>query len=90
MKINTVCGNGLGTSLILKINVEKILKDIDVEANVDATDVGSTKSSDADLIVTTSQFESNLKGVDKDVIYVNNVMDKDVLKEKLVEYFENN
>jgi len=88
MKINTVCGNGLGSSLILKINVDKILKDLDIKANVDATDVGSAKSSDADLVVTTSQFENNLKSIDKDIIYVNNVMDKDILKNKLIEYFE--
>lgn len=90
MLINTVCGNGLGSSLILKINVDKILKQLDKEADVEATDVGSVGSSGADLIVTTTQFESNLKSIDKDTIYVNNVMDNADLKEQLEEYFENN
>jgi PTS system ascorbate-specific IIB component len=90
MLINTVCGNGLGSSLILKINVDKILKEIGQEADVEATDVGSSGSSGADLIVTTSQFESNLKSIDKEVIYVNNVMDKKELKEQLEEYFNKN
>lgn len=87
MLINTVCGNGLGSSLILKINVDKILKELGETADVEATDVGSAGSSGADLIVTTSQFESNLKTVNKEVIYVNNVMDKDDLKEQLTAYF---
>lgn len=87
MLINTVCGNGLGTSLILKINVDKILKELGETADVEATDVGSVGSSGADLIVTTSQFESNLKTVNKEVIYVNNVMDKVNLKEQLTAYF---
>ena len=90
MLINTVCGNGLGSSLILKINVDKILKQLGEDAEVEAADVGSAGSSDADLLVTTTQFESNLKSIDKDVIYVNNVMDNDELKEQLEEYFENN
>lgn len=90
MLINTVCGNGLGSSLILKINVDKILKELDRDADVEATDVGSAGSSGADLIVTTTQFESNLKSVDKEVIYVNNVMDKKELKEQLEEYFNKN
>lgn len=90
MLINTVCGNGLGSSLILKINVDKILKEINQDAEVEATDVGSAGSSGAELIVTTSQFESNLKSINKDVIYVNNVMDKEELKEQLEEYFNKN
>lgn len=89
MLINTVCGNGLGSSLILKINVDKILKEIGEKAEVEASDVGSAGSSGADLIVTTTQFESNLKTVDKKIIYVNNVMDKKELKEQLTAYFEN-
>lgn len=88
MKINTICGNGLGTSLILKINVDKILKELNIKANVQATDIGSVKSGDAELLVTTTQFESNLKSIDKDIIYVNNVMDKANLKEQLETYFE--
>lgn len=88
MLINTVCGNGLGSSLILKINVDKILKEIGETAEVEAADVGSAGSSGADLIVTTTQFENNLKSLNKEVIYVNNVMDKEDLKTQLIEYFE--
>lgn len=90
MLINAVCGNGLGSSLILKINVDKILKEMGITADVETADVGSAGSSSADLIVTTSQFKSNLESVKKDVIYVNNVMDKEDLKVQLEEYFENN
>lgn len=90
MLINTVCGNGLGTSLILKINVDKILKALGKNAEVEAVDVGSAGSSGSDLIVTTSQFENNLKSINKKVIYVNNVMDKEDLRAQLVEYFEKN
>lgn len=89
MLINTVCGNGLGSSLILKINVDKILKEIGQDANVEATDVGSVGSSDSELVVTTSQFKNNLSSLNKEVIYVNNVMDKEDLKEQLETFFNN-
>ncbi|WP_026314317.1 PTS sugar transporter subunit IIB [Allofustis seminis] len=88
MKINTVCGNGLGSSLILKINVDKILKKLGYSAQVEATDIGTVNSSDAELIVTTSQFKQNLDHLNKEIIYINNVMDNDILEEKLKEYFE--
>ncbi|KAA9242074.1 PTS sugar transporter subunit IIB [Aerococcus tenax] len=89
MLINTVCGNGLGSSLILKINVDKILKELGIDAQVEAKDVGSVPSSDAELFVTTTQFKPNLENLEKNIIYVNNVMDKDVLREQLEDYFSN-
>lgn len=87
MKINTVCGNGLGSSLILKINVDKILKELGVQASVEATDVSSANNSDSNLLVSTTQFENNLKSSSKDKIFVNNITDKADLKDQLQAYF---
>lgn len=86
MKINAVCGNGLGSSLILKINIDNILQELGVNATVETTDVASVKSSDADLIVTTKQFEKNLEDSSIDIIYLNNVTETDVLKEELKKF----
>ncbi|MGX7107413.1 PTS sugar transporter subunit IIB [Hutsoniella sourekii] len=88
MLINTVCGNGLGSSLILKINVDKVLGELGVNATVETTDVSSVVSSSADLFVTTTQFESNMQGLNAPVIYVNNVTELKDLKEKLNNYFK--
>ena len=35
MKITVVCGNGLGTSLMMEMSIKSILKDLSVSADVD-------------------------------------------------------
>ena len=42
LKILTVCGLGQGTSLILKMNVEQVLGDMGIQADVEHTDVISS------------------------------------------------
>ena len=87
MLINAVCGNGLGSSLILKINIDKVLKELGKSADVETLDIASVTSSNADLFITTSQFKKNFEDVNKEIIYVNNVTDKDMIKEELIKYF---
>lgn len=38
MKITVVCGNGLGTSLMMEMSIKSILKDLSVSADVDHVD----------------------------------------------------
>ena len=44
MKILAVCGMGLGTSLILRMNAEKALKQLGIEADVEVSDMGSARA----------------------------------------------
>jgi PTS system ascorbate-specific IIB component len=43
MNILCVCGNGIGTSVLLKINVEQVAADMDLDVNVTTSDAGSAK-----------------------------------------------
>lgn len=43
MKITVVCGNGLGSSLMMEMSIKSILKDLAVNADVDHVDLGSAK-----------------------------------------------
>ncbi|MDN6234226.1 MAG: PTS ascorbate transporter subunit IIB, partial [Bifidobacterium crudilactis] len=40
MNILCVCGNGIGTSVLLKINVEQVAADMDLDVNVPTSDAG--------------------------------------------------
>ena len=44
LKILAVCGFGVGSSMILKMKVEEVLKENQVNADVFTTDVGSATS----------------------------------------------
>ena len=82
LKIATVCGMGFGTSLLLKMNIDSILKGI-VNADVQASDLATVKSTQADLIVATKDMENHLSGIKTKVIYLDSITDPEELKTKL-------
>ncbi|WP_342178119.1 PTS sugar transporter subunit IIB, partial [Proteus mirabilis] len=53
MKITVVCGNGLGSSLIMEMSIKSILKDLAVNADVDHDDLCSAKGTPSDIYVGT-------------------------------------
>lgn len=84
MKIVAVCGVGIGTSAILKINAEKVLKAISYEATVEAVSLEVAKSQrDAQIILTTPDLVDQLRGLPSEVIAIEHVFDLEELKAKL-------
>ncbi|HEY8364530.1 MAG TPA: PTS sugar transporter subunit IIB [Haloplasmataceae bacterium] len=89
MKIVTVCGLGMGSSLILKMTVQSALKELGIKAEVEHWDMGTIKSKVADIIITTTGFTKNFEG-QNNVIFINNIVDKKEVKEALERYLNNN
>lgn len=59
MKITVVCGNGLGTSLMMEMSIKTILKDLGVTAEVDHVDLGSAKGRRAISLSALTILQSN-------------------------------
>lgn len=88
MHIVCVCGLGMGSSLILKMTVDKALKELGATGHdIEHWDAGTVASRNADLIVTSSDFRERFAGNDS-VIFVNNIVNTGEVKEKLKEYLE--
>lgn len=85
MKILTVCGMGSGSSLILKMNIDDILLDNGIDAEVEACDAGSALGRDVDLIITTREFGDVLLDCDIPKVLLTNVIDKTEIEKKLRE-----
>lgn len=83
MKILTVCGMGLGSSLLLRIGVEDVLRQLHVEAQVEAVDITTAKGGGADLIVTSAQFAEMLEGVGVPLVPIHDYVDRNEMREKL-------
>jgi PTS system ascorbate-specific IIB component len=85
VKIIAVCGMGIGTSVLLKLNAEKVLKMLDVEATVDAADVATVRkvSFDAQIILTTPDLVDQLQGLPAEIISIEHVFDLEELSTKL-------
>ena len=85
MKIVTICGAGIGSSGILKVNAERVLKKLDIEADVVAVDLASLASvaADAQVILTSAEFVEAIGKTWADVIVIENYFDTSELTEKL-------
>lgn len=85
MKIVALCGVGIGTSAILKVNAERALERLDISADVTAADIASVKlaAADAQVILTSSELVPSIGKTNADVIVIDNFFDLDELTAKL-------
>ncbi|MGS0628432.1 MULTISPECIES: PTS sugar transporter subunit IIB [Photorhabdus] len=85
MKITVVCGNGLGTSLMMEMSIKNILKDIGIDASVDHVDLGSAKATQSDIFVGTKDIAEQLvaQAVDGKIVALDNMVDKAAMKQRL-------
>ena len=85
MKIVAICGAGIGTSGILKVNAERVLHRLGIDATVVATDLDAlhAEADDAQVILTSAEFVSAIGETFADVIVVENYFDTDELTRKL-------
>jgi PTS system ascorbate-specific IIB component len=73
VKISAVCGMGLGSGLLVKMGIEKVLE--------------SHGYKPPDIFVTTSEFAERLYDVKAEIITVKNLFDKKEIEEKLLDTF---
>lgn len=83
MKILTVCGLGMGTSLILRMNVEEVIKEAGKDYEVEHSDVSAATTMPCDYIATTSELAEVLKETGKKIIIINNYFDKEEIEKQL-------
>lgn len=87
MKIVTVCGMGIGTSVLLKINTEKVLDDLGVDAEVEAADIGVARgmARTAQIVLTSADLAEEIGDVPAKVVVINNFTSTDEIRTKLSE-----
>ncbi len=90
VKICAVCGMGLGSGLLVKMGIERVLerhgfgrKDFRVEIS----DISTARAMRPDIFVTTSEFAKSLKEVAAIIITVKNLFDEKEIEEALLETF---
>jgi ascorbate PTS system EIIB component len=85
MRIATLCGMGFGTSMMLKLFIDDILKAEKIKAEVVPWDLGTFKGQQADIVVAPKDMESNLRGAKGRIVLINNLVDKAEIKVKILE-----
>ncbi|HYE82072.1 MAG TPA: PTS sugar transporter subunit IIB [Clostridia bacterium] len=88
VRILCVCGIGLGTSMMAKMQVDKLCQEIGLKANTEPIDAGSVKGQKADLIVTTTGISKVLKGIGIKMVVIDNFAKKEELRNILLPVLE--
>jgi len=86
-KILVVCGNGLGSSFIVEMNVKKILVELGVEAQVSQPDLTTSKTEQADIYLGSADIVNQLDDGTRTVVALQNILNQAEIKGALQKYF---
>lgn len=84
-----MCRTGMGSSLMLKIKVDKIINKNNFPLDVTHDAFSGFAGQNADIIITMNDLVSEFDSSKAFIIGVKDIMDTDYIEEKLKEYFSN-
>lgn len=87
INILCVCGNGMGTSTILKINVKKICDQNKIEASVDSCAFGEAMGylSGKDIVLTSPEWAAMIPASKAVTVEILNLIDTKAVSEALLQ-----
>ena len=86
-KIQCVCGFGCGSSLMLRMAIDDILKKHNLEADTFCGDVGTCLSNQCDVIFISRELsELIVERAEVPVVVIDNFMDSAEVEEKVLAY----
>jgi PTS system ascorbate-specific IIB component len=85
VKIYAVCGAGIGTSVLLKSNADRVLTAMGVEAEVQAVSIADAMSPEsvAQIVLITPELQEQINGIRSEVIPIDNIFNLEELEQKL-------
>lgn len=87
-KILAICGSGLGSSFLVQMNIEKVLKELGVKnVEVEHADVGSAVVGAADIFVFAKDIAEGLR-LDAPTVVLESIIDMDELRTKITQAVE--
>ena len=85
MLIYAVCGAGIGTSVLLKSNADRVLSTLEIEATVKAVSIEDALNPEslAQVLLVTPELESHVSEIRSEIVVVKNIFDLAELTDKL-------
>ncbi len=82
------CRTGMGSSMMLKIKVDQVVKANNFPLEVQHSTLDDVKSFKGDLLITMADVADEMAGQVPYVIGINNLMDKEEITKKLQLFFD--
>jgi len=89
MKIMAICGSGLGSSFMIEMNIKKVLKKLNIDAEVEHSDLSSATPGAADVFVMAKDIAASASIPEAQLVVINNIIDINELEEKISDFFNN-
>ena len=87
IKIITACGAGMGSSLVLRMWTEDVIREMGIDAKVEAQDASGARSAKCDLVLTSHALVDVVSNPDNhETRWVTNYLDKGSIRKQLEEY----
>lgn len=83
LHVLTVCGVGMGSSLMLKMTTETALRALDVDARVECTDVSTARSMNPDVVIGQDMHTEGLQDLAPVVLTISDFLDAEGLQTQL-------
>jgi PTS system ascorbate-specific IIB component len=83
LRVLTVCGVGMGSSLILKMTAQRAFERLGVKARVEHTDLPGLRGTTPDVIIAQPLHASEVRGLAPIVVEVTNFLDEEALMSAL-------
>jgi len=87
-KIITVCGVGMGSSLLLRMYTEDVLTEMGIDARVEASDATQARGARADLILTSPALVEVCSGGNAAVKAIKSFVNKNEIRSALLEFIQ--
>ena len=87
MKIMAICGSGLGSRVMVEMNIKKVLKKLNIEAEVEHSDLSSATPGAADVFVMAKDIAASASVPENQLVVLNNIIDINELEAKISAFF---
>lgn len=88
MKIMAICGSGLGSSFMVEMNIKKVLKKLEITADVEHADLSSATPGAADLFVMAKDIAASASVPENQLVVIKNIIDINELETQLRAWFD--
>ena len=85
LRIMIVCGFGLGSSMILRLTLDGVLKEAGIQAETFCADEATAKGEKYDLVFTSQPLVHLFAGKPQPTIVISNFLSKDEVRSKGLE-----
>lgn len=82
VRIMVVCGFGLGSSMVLKVKLDAVLKQHGLKADTFCSDVTTATSERYDIVFTSRDLLSKFQGDPRPVVAITNFLSEQEIAEK--------